>query len=66
MLPVDAVPAIGGLLYPVTFVVLQVAGNIYFTRAGLYQILGACWLPDRNGGHRDPGSRRATDTSPGQ
>jgi hypothetical protein len=32
MLPVDAVPAIGGLLYPVTFVVLQVAGNIYFTR----------------------------------
>jgi hypothetical protein len=66
MLPVDAVPAIGGLLYPVTFVVLQVAGNIYFTRAGLYKLLGARWLQGRNGGHQDPGSRRAADTSPGQ
>jgi hypothetical protein len=43
-LPVDAVPAIGGLLYPVTFVVLQVAGNVYFHRAGLYRLLGARWL----------------------
>ena len=43
-LPVDAVPAIGSLLYPVTFVVLQVAGNVYFHRAGLYRLLGARWL----------------------
>jgi hypothetical protein len=43
-LPVDAVPAIGGLLYPVTFVVLQLVGNIYFSRAGLYRLLGARWL----------------------
>jgi hypothetical protein len=43
-LPVDAVPAIGSLLYPVTFLVLQVAGNAYFHRAGLYRLLGARWL----------------------
>lgn len=43
-LPVAAVPAIGSLLYPVTFVVLQVAGNVYFHRAGLYRLLGARWL----------------------
>jgi hypothetical protein len=43
-LPVDAVPAIGCLLYPVTFVVLQVAGNVYCHRAGLYRLLGARWL----------------------
>jgi hypothetical protein len=49
LLPIDVVPAIGGLLYPVTFVVLQVAGNIYFTRAGLYKLLGARWLQDRGG-----------------
>ncbi|HEX4090397.1 MAG TPA: VC0807 family protein [Trebonia sp.] len=43
-LPVDTVPAIGSLLYPITFVVLQVAGNVYFHRAGLYRLLGARWL----------------------
>jgi hypothetical protein len=43
-LPVDAVPAIGGLLYPITFAVLQVIVNVYFHRAGLYQLLGARWL----------------------
>ena len=36
-------PAIGGL-FSVTFVVLQVAGNVYFHRAGLYRLLGARWL----------------------
>lgn len=35
-LRLDAVPAIGGLLYPVTFLLLQIAGNIYFTWGGLY------------------------------
>jgi len=53
LLPIDVVPAIGGFLYPVTFVVLQVAGNIYFTRAGLYKLLGARWLQD-HGGRRNP------------
>jgi hypothetical protein len=47
VLPIDAVPAIGGLLYPVTFVLLQVAGNVYFSRAGLYQLLGARWAQAR-------------------
>jgi hypothetical protein len=49
-LPVAAVPAIGGLLYPVTFVVLQVVGNVYFHRAGLYRLLGARWLTARAAG----------------
>ena len=43
-LPVDQVPALGGLLYPITFVALQVVTNIYYTRAGLYQLLGARWV----------------------
>jgi hypothetical protein len=70
VLPVDEVPAIGGLLYPVTFVLLQVAGNIYFTRAGLYQLLGARWLQPRTGGRRhqalrqDTGSTRDTHDPP--
>jgi hypothetical protein len=42
-LPVDAVPGIGGLLFPVTFVILQVAANVYFAHAGLYRLLGARW-----------------------
>jgi hypothetical protein len=52
-LPVDAVPGIGGFLYPVTFVILQVAGTVYFSHAGLYQLLGARWpqrqVPGRAG-----------------
>ena len=43
-LPVHTVPALGGLLWPVTFVVIQVVTNIYYHRAGLYRILGARWL----------------------
>jgi hypothetical protein len=43
-LPVSAVPALGGLLWPVTFVLIQIASNIYYHRAGLWQILGARWL----------------------
>lgn len=43
-LPVDQVPGIGGALYPVTFVVLQLITNLYYTRAGLYPLLGARWL----------------------
>jgi hypothetical protein len=38
-LPVGAVPAINGALWPVTFVVLQVVTNVYFAKSGLWQIL---------------------------
>ncbi len=43
-LPVDVAPGLGGALYPVTFVVLQVVTNVYYHRVGLYRILGARWL----------------------
>ena len=50
-LPVNEVPALGGALYPVTFVALQVITNVYYMRAGLYRILGARWLDrPRHGG----------------
>ena len=35
---------LGGLLWPVTFVVIQLVTNAYYHRAGLYRILGARWL----------------------
>jgi intracellular septation protein A len=38
-LPVDLVPGLGGALWPVTFVVLQVITNVYFQRAGFWLIL---------------------------
>jgi hypothetical protein len=38
-LPISAVPAINGALWPVTFIVLQVVTNIYFARAGFWRIL---------------------------
>lgn len=40
-LPVSAVPALGGALWPVTFVVLQVVTNVYYQAAGLNRMLGA-------------------------
>jgi hypothetical protein len=43
-LPVSVVPALGGALWPVTFVVLQVVTNIYYHFAGLNVMLGARWL----------------------
>jgi intracellular septation protein A len=43
-LPVNAVPALGAALWPVTFLVIQVVTNVYYHRAGLYRILGARWL----------------------
>jgi len=48
-LPVAVVPALGGALWPVTFVVLQVITNVYHHFAGLNRLLGARWLarPDR-------------------
>jgi len=38
-LPVGVVPALGGALWPVTFVLLQVVTNVYFARAGFWRIL---------------------------
>ena len=38
-LPVGVVPALGGALWPVTFVILQVVTNAYFARAGFWRIL---------------------------
>jgi hypothetical protein len=38
-MPVNAVPALGAALWPVTFVVLQVITNVYFIRSGFWQIL---------------------------
>ncbi len=38
------VPGLGGVLWPATFVVIQVVTNVYYHRAGLYRILGARWL----------------------
>src|SRR6185437_11374827 len=43
-LPVTTVPALGGALWPVTFVLLQVITNIYYHFAGLNRLLGARWL----------------------
>ncbi|MHA6763190.1 VC0807 family protein [Streptacidiphilus sp. PAMC 29251] len=37
-LPVDAVPGLGGLLWPVTLVLLQVVNGAYYQWAGLWQI----------------------------
>ena len=42
-LPVDVVPGLGGVLWPVTFLLIQVVTNTYYNRAGLYRILGARW-----------------------
>jgi hypothetical protein len=41
---VNLVPALGGTLWPVTFVVLQVITNVYFFQSGFWQILrdGTC------------------------
>jgi hypothetical protein len=38
-LPVTVVPALGGALWPVTFIALQVVTNVYFARSGLWRIL---------------------------
>jgi hypothetical protein len=38
-LPIGVVPALGGALWPVTFIVLQIVTNIYFARSGFWRIL---------------------------
>ena len=40
-LPVDVVPGLNVILYPATFVVLQIVTNVYYHRAGLWAILHA-------------------------
>ncbi|MHA6761370.1 DUF3159 domain-containing protein [Streptacidiphilus sp. PAMC 29251] len=37
-LPVDAVPALGAVLWPVTLVLRQVVNGVYYEVAGLWQI----------------------------
>ncbi|GHF48046.1 hypothetical protein FHX82_001362 [Amycolatopsis bartoniae] len=44
-LPVNAVPALNGAQYAVLFVVLQVATNIYYFRAGLFNPHSALYRP---------------------
>jgi hypothetical protein len=43
-LPIPVVPGLGGALWPVTFILLQIVSNVYYHRAGLYRILGAAWI----------------------
>ncbi len=38
-LPVDVVPAFNGVLWAALFIALQVVGNVYFHRAGLFRLL---------------------------
>jgi AcrR family transcriptional regulator len=42
-LPISVVPGLGGALWPVTFVVLQIVTNVYCYFAGLNALLGARW-----------------------
>lgn len=44
-LPIDTVPALNGIQYAVLFIVLQIATNIYYLRAGLYDPGSALYAP---------------------
>lgn len=54
-LPIGVIPALGGALWPVTFIALQVATNVYFARSGFWRIL-------RDGDGADEGP--STDDGP--
>jgi hypothetical protein len=58
-LPVDVVPGLGGALYPVTFVVIQIVTNIYYQFAGLNRLLGARWLAGRGSARQHVRVQRA-------
>jgi hypothetical protein len=58
-LPVDVVPGLGGALYPVTFVVIQIVTNVYYQVAGLNRLLGARWLGDRGSARQHVRVQRA-------
>jgi hypothetical protein len=47
-LPISVVPGLGGALWPVTFIAIQLVTNLYYHRAGLYRLLGARWPSGRN------------------
>ena len=51
----NVVPGLGGALWPVTFVVLQLITNVYYQLAGLNRLLGA---PSGRSGRR-PAARPA-------
>jgi hypothetical protein len=55
-LPVSVVPGLGGALWPVTFVLIQIVTNVYYHRAGLYRLLGAPWADNRLARPRRAGS----------
>jgi intracellular septation protein A len=58
-LPVDAVPGLGGLLWPVTLVLLQVVNGVHYEAAGLWRLTsGAGRTPDDSSGG---GGTRAQD-----
>lgn len=60
-LPVNVVPGLGGALWPVTFIVLQVITNIYFARSGLWRILlGQPDQPDTSQQPEDTGKPRTS------
>jgi hypothetical protein len=61
-LPVAVVPGLGGALWPVTFIVLQVVTNVYYHRAGLYRILGAPFVDAR----RDRSAHESSGAAVGQ
>ena len=71
-LPVDVVPGLGGALYPVTFIVLQLITNVYYQLAGLNRLLGARWLaaaapgPAGTAAGRGGPGRSGSDAAPQQ
>jgi hypothetical protein len=64
-LPVDQVPALNGAQYAALFVVLQVATNIYYFRAGLYNPGSALYAPLSTSEDSDtPSTSDSSDTFP--
>jgi hypothetical protein len=59
-LPIGVIPALGGALWPVTFIVLQVVTNVYFARSGFWRI-----LRDGAGADDGPSTNLAPLTVPG-
>ncbi|WP_327065105.1 VC0807 family protein [Kitasatospora sp. NBC_01302] len=45
-LPVDAVPGLGGLLWPVTLVLLQLVNGVYYEVAGLWRLTAGAGTGD--------------------
>jgi hypothetical protein len=60
-LPVDQVPALNGVQWAVLFVLLQVATNIYYHRAGLYRPDSALYAPLHQSDKDSPSREEATE-----